>query len=203
MWVLVFLVFMFITAIYVLKYIAFRRSGYRSTNKNGFFRTIFNRGNYGEFLTFRCLEKLKGDHKFLTNLYLQKKDGSTTEIDLIMIDETGIYVFESKNYSGWIFGDEKRKNWVQTLENRQKNYFYNPIWQNRGHINALKSVLGIKDDDFYKSYIVFSERCTLKKVDSSSPNVRILNRNKLFRIIKEEIDYSPSVFTQLQMDRIY
>jgi hypothetical protein len=43
-----------------------------------------------------------------------------------------------------------------------------------GHISALKSVLGIKDDDFYKSYIVFSERCTLKKVDSSSPNVRIL-----------------------------
>jgi hypothetical protein len=63
---------------------------------------------------------------------LSKKDGSTTEIDLIMIDETGIYVFESKNYSGWIFGDEKRKNWVQTLENRQKNYFYNPIWQNGG-----------------------------------------------------------------------
>jgi hypothetical protein len=67
--------------------------------------TIFNSGNYGEFLTFCCLEKLKGDHKLLTNVYLPKKDGSTTEIDLIMIDETGIYVFESKNYSGWIFGD--------------------------------------------------------------------------------------------------
>jgi len=69
MWVLVFLAFMFIAVIYVLRYIDFRRSGYRSTNNNGFFRTIFNRGNYGEFLTFRCLEKLKRDHKFLTNLY--------------------------------------------------------------------------------------------------------------------------------------
>lgn len=44
----------------------------------------------------------------MTNLYLPKEDGSTTEIDLIMLSETGILVFESKNYSGWIFGDEKR-----------------------------------------------------------------------------------------------
>lgn len=39
----------------------------------------------------------------------------TYEIDLIMISETGIYVFESKNYSGWIFGDEKQRYWTQIL----------------------------------------------------------------------------------------
>ncbi|NLK22184.1 MAG: NERD domain-containing protein [Epulopiscium sp.] len=26
-----------------------------------------------------------------------------------------MYVFESKNYSGWIFGNEKDKNWTQML----------------------------------------------------------------------------------------
>lgn len=37
-----------------------------------------------------------------------------------MISGTGIYVFESKNYSGWVFEDENQKNWAQTLENKRK-----------------------------------------------------------------------------------
>lgn len=59
----------------------------------------------------------------MTNLYIPKRDGTITEIDLIMLSQTGIYVFESKNYSGWIFGDEKSKKWMQTLKNKQKTNF--------------------------------------------------------------------------------
>ena len=91
-----------------------------------------------------------------------------------MIAETGIYVFESKNYSGWIFGDEKGKNWTQVLENKQKNHFYNPVWQNNGHITALKYATGFHNPELYKSHIVFSERCTLKKVNVNLPNVFVM-----------------------------
>lgn len=144
-------------------YMRYGGSAYKTASGNGLLKTILNTGNYGEFLTFSKLEKLNGHNKLMTNLYIPKEDGATTEIDLIMISETGIYVFESKNFSGWIFGDEKDRNWTQTLRNKQKNRFFNPIWQNRGHISALKSVVGIHDESFYKSYIVFSERCALKK----------------------------------------
>lgn len=153
----------------LFRYICYRKSKYGYVSGNSFLRTVFNRGNYGGFLTFSYLEKLSGHNRLLTNLYLQKKDGTTTEIDLIMISPTGIYVFESKNYSGWIFGDEESKNWTQTLQNGLKNKFYNPIWQNNGHINALKSTLGIDNSNLYKSYIVFSERCELKKINITSP----------------------------------
>ncbi|MBU5454839.1 NERD domain-containing protein [Clostridium isatidis] len=40
-------------------------------------------------------------------------------------------------------GDEKNKYWTQTLQNNQKNKFYNPIWQNKSHISTLKSTLEI------------------------------------------------------------
>lgn len=46
---------------------------------------------------------------------MPKTNGETTEIDLILIHETGIYVIESKNYKGWIFESEEQKNWIQTL----------------------------------------------------------------------------------------
>jgi hypothetical protein len=185
------------------RYIRYTGSSYKIASGNSFLKTVFNKGNYGEFLTFSYLEKLGGYHKLMTNLYLPKEDGTTTEIDLIMISETGIYVFESKNYSGWIFGDEKNKNWTQTFQNKQKNHFFNPILQNKGHIKALKSIVKIDKEDFYKSYIIFSERCTLKKVNVTSPNVKVIKRNALIKTIKQNIQSSSRLMTKEAVNQLY
>lgn len=183
-------------------YLKYRNSNYKLVSGNSFFKTIFDKGNYGEFLTFVKLEKLGNQNKLLTNLYIPRDDGTTTEVDLVMISPTGIYVFESKNYSGWIFGDEKNKNWTQTLENGQKNRFYNPIWQNKAHINALKAVLNLNDDAF-KSYIIFSERCTLKKINVTSSNVKVIKRDQLIKTIKKDIKDSPELLTPEEVNQIY
>lgn len=72
-------------------------------------------GRYGEKLTAREL-KLAGifgkKGKILRNIYLPKENGETAEIDVIYITKKGIFIFESKNYSGWIFGDEKSRYWT-------------------------------------------------------------------------------------------
>lgn len=184
-------------------FIKYRRSNYKSASGNNFFKTVHNTGNYGEFLTFSTLEKLKGHHKLMTNLYIPKEDGTTTEIDLLMLSQTGIYVFESKNYSGWIFGDEKNKNWTQTFPNKQKHRFFNPIWQNKGHINALKSVLELTDDNLYKSYITFSKRCTLKEINVTSPNVKVMKRNELNKTIVQDIEFSSNILTIEEVNELY
>ena len=203
MWSLIFCFLIVYVVILLPKYNRYKSSTYKVASGNNFFNTIFNKGNYGEFLTFSYLEKLGGHHKLMTNLYLPKKDGSTTEIDLIMLCETGIYVFESKNYSGWIFGDEKNKNWTQCLPNKQKNRFYNPIWQNKGHISALKSAVEIDKADFYKSYIIFSERCTLKKISVTSPSVKVIKRDALIRTIKKDIDSSSKLMSAEEVNSLY
>lgn len=200
---IIFYFLLLIAIIILFKYIGYKGSDYKNASGNSFFKTLFNKGNYGEFLTFSYLEKLKGYNKLMTNIYLPKKDGTTTEVDLLMLCETGIYVFESKNYSGWIFGSEKNKNWTQTLENKQKNQFFNPIWQNNAHINALKIALEIDKEDLYKSYIVFSERCTLKKINITSSNVKVIKRDDLLKTIKKDIKNSPKVMTIEQIDSLY
>lgn len=192
-----------IAALILPKYFTYKNSKYKAASGNSFWRTILDKGNHGEFLTFVILERLKGPHKLMTNLYIPKKDSSTTEIDLIMLSQTGIYVVESKNYSGWIIGDEKSKNWMQTFENRQKNRFYNPIWQNKGHISALKSVIDLEDDNLFKSYIVFSERCTLKKITVTSPNVIVLKRNALTKIIMRDMESSYKFMTIAEVNQLY
>lgn len=189
--------------IIVPRYIRYKGSDYKNASGNNFLKIIFNKGNYGEFLTFNKLEKISGYKKLMTNLYIPREDGSTTEIDLIMISETGIYVFESKNYSGWIFGDEKQKYWMQTLKNGQKNRFFNPIWQNHEHISALKSVIGIDDMNLYKSYIVFSERCTLKKINIASNNVKVIKRDNLLKYINRDMLESERILNVEQINNIY
>ena len=139
----------------------------------------------------------------MTNIYIPKKDGTTTEVDLVMVTTTGIYVIESKNYSGWIFGSEKLKSWTQTFKNRKKYKFFNPIWQNKGHISALKNILGIEDNDIYKSYIVFSERCELKKIELDSRDIKVLKRNDLLETIKYDIKNSSDLIDLDKVVEIY
>ncbi|MBQ8359615.1 MAG: NERD domain-containing protein, partial [Oscillospiraceae bacterium] len=111
-----------------------------------------------------------------------KGEEETTEIDVLMIHAKGLFVFESKNYSGWIFGSEHQKNWYQTLPQGRgrshKESFYNPIMQNRTHIKHLKVLVG--EDIPTHSIITFSERCTLKKVEVKSDDIRVINRDKVY-----------------------
>lgn len=96
-------------------------------------------GRYGEYMVYKKLIILeKHGAKFLFNVYIPKTECETAEIDVLMICQQGIYAFERKNYSGWIFGDENHVNWYQTLpmgrNNSHKEAFYNPILQNKNHI---------------------------------------------------------------------
>lgn len=188
------LLLFFGTIIYYLgpTYLKYSQSDYQEASGNGFLRTVFNKGNYGEFLTFIKIESLKEYGHILTNIYLPTKDGMT-EVDLVFIHPTGVYVFESKNYSGWIFGNENHKEWTQSLPNKQKFKFYNPIWQNRGHISAIKEATSLIDEAFC-SYIVFSERCTLKKIEKYSAQVKVVSRTDLAKDLRDEIKGAKAKF---------
>lgn len=155
----------------------YKRSQYYTQTNHSYFKVVSDAGLYGEYLCVAEIEKHTQNPLFLTNLYLPhptKKD-KTTEIDLVYINQAGIHVIESKNYSGWIFGKSEDRYWTQSLPNRKKNKFYNPIKQNELHIKALEKVLNCDSVPLY-SWIVFSDRSTLKKVKSS--DIPVLNRKQ-------------------------
>ena len=163
----------------------------------------FNKGAYGEYLTEYIFnsKNLTGYNKTLHNIYIQYR-GRTAEIDVLLIHETGIYVIESKNYSGWIFGSAKQQQWTQMLNKNTKNRFYNPIKQNTTHITALSQFLHI-NKSIMKSFIVFSERCELKKVPNNTAEYTIIKRNRLLEEIKKEIANRSNILTPDTIDRIF
>jgi len=183
----------------------FHESSYYAASGNGFFQTIRDKGIYGEYLTYRILERSPGYKKLLANVYLPKADGGTTEVDVIMLSEAGVFVFESKNYSGWLYGDEKSQLWTQVLHQRAKFKFFNPIWQNLGHIDAVRRALADAglDDSLFRSYIVFSERCTLAKVTTTSPDVLVLKRGDLKRQLYGDVRGSMGAMTPEGVGKAY
>ncbi len=82
-------------------------------------------------------------------------NGRSHQIDHIEIRHNGIFCIETKNYSGFIFGSENSQKWVQCLRNGKKNYFYNPVKQNKSHAFYIKKILG--NNYNVHSIIVFTQ----------------------------------------------
>jgi uncharacterized paraquat-inducible protein A len=120
----------------------------------------------------------KSDYKIMNNILL-KTGQTTSQIDHVVISSFGIFVIETKNYKGWIFGYENSEYWTQVIY-KYKKKFYNPIRQNSGHIRALKSFLKEYPDLEYKSIIVFSTKADIK-VDTQ---IDVINVHSLTRTIK-------------------
>ncbi len=182
---------------------SFEKSTYKQVTQEGFLKAVRDKGIWGEYLTTRQLEKVEGYGKFVMNTYLPKVRGKgLTEIDITFIHESGIYVLESKNYSGWIFGKEADRQWTQMFKNRYKQRFYNPIKQNEQHLKSMEQFLAkTVEDNVFQSVIVFSERCELKKITIDSSHVHVIKRNDLRRTIKRLATVKR--LTSMQVDSVY
>ncbi|MCP5146347.1 MAG: NERD domain-containing protein [Gammaproteobacteria bacterium] len=103
------------------------------------------KGYAGERKVARKLEKLLKRHdgaRVFHDLVLQTPDG-TTQIDHVVLSQNGIFVIETKNMSGWIFGGGMQRTWTQTIY-KKKSQFQNPLHQNYKHVKALENLLGLK-----------------------------------------------------------
>lgn len=185
----------------------YKNGAYYQITKHPYFSVKHNTGRYGEYLTYKYLKQFETNGaKFLFNIYIPKENGETTEIDVLMICKKGVFVFESKNYSGWIFGSENQKNWYQTLPagrgRSHKEHFYNPIMQNRSHIKHLKAFLG--EQVPMRSIIVFSDRCTLKSVQIRSNDISVINRYSVAPVVSGICNQIPNdLLTDNDVTEIY
>ena len=118
------------------------------------------KGNSGEKYVAKELSRLnQKEYIVLNDLLLVDEEGYTTQIDHVVVSIFGIFVVETKNYKGLIYGSDKQKNWTQNIYGN-KSYFYNPIRQNYRHVKVIEYTLGCSNK-IIKPVIVFSDDATL------------------------------------------
>jgi hypothetical protein len=126
-------------------------------------RAIVKAENRGEVQIRRLLLKYcdNRDAHILNNVTLRLEDGSTTQIDHILVSTKGIFVVETKHYWGWIFANPKSKFWTQVTY-CGKFRFQNPMYQNYKHVKAVQNLFEFLAPEHIHSIVVFSGEAIFK-----------------------------------------
>lgn len=113
------------------------------------------KGKIGESQVHNILMNLPDDFIILDDVVLLTNNGTTSQIDHIVVSKYGIFAIETKNYRGIIYGQDNQEEWTQVIPTHvnyrskpfktytyiTKNKFYNPVKQSIGHTYAIKSKL--------------------------------------------------------------
>lgn len=183
--------------------------------------TDLNRGTVSERdLVLRLLKYGISSEHIFHDLLISKPDGKFSQIDLVLITNVGLIVFEVKDYSGWIYGNGDQTTWTQVLAyGKQKYRFQNPIQQNSRHILSLQNNLSDKNIPTF-SVIVFAGECVLKNINfvpkqtfitkytrvlevvdtitESNPNYEYANKNQIIETLREGSMKGGDLNTQTQ-----
>lgn len=158
-----------------------------------------HKGEDGEQRVAKKLSSINnkdGEEGYVINdLLFKTSDGNSCQIDHIFIRKNGVWVIETKNYSGAIYGNETDAFWTQVLAyGNIKNSFRNPIKQNITHIFRLSEYLGAKD--IFKNLVVFSDKADLSHIQAPW----VINEFYLKEVILSD---NENILTRGQITSIY
>lgn len=127
----------------------------------GVLNSSWFKGVLGEFVVNLSAKFLldKQQYHLIKNVTLPTEDGST-QIDHIIVSVFGVFVVETKNMKGWIFGSPRQKTWTQKIY-KHSYKFQNPLHQNYKHVRTLQRLLGLDEYQLH-SVIVFVGNSTFK-----------------------------------------
>jgi len=148
------------------------------------YMTYENPGLGGEFIAYMALEgQVSAPCRCLWNLEVPKKNGHT-QVDLLVIHTTGIYVLESKNYSKCrVCGDEKEKDWNVVYPKGRGFSMYSTYLQNEGHMEALRDYVDYPVP--MKSIVVYGNRVNLQIKRTASSKTVYCHYNSLGNVMNE------------------
>ncbi len=127
------------------------------------------KGWFGEKATQAGMWLKLDEHHYrrFHDLIIETKLG-TTQIDHVVLSPYGLFVIETKNYKGWIYGGKDQKFWTQSF-GHTKFKFQNPLHQNYKHTMALSEFLNIDHDKVVHSIVFFIGEAEFKT--EMPPNV--------------------------------
>lgn len=139
------------------------------------------KGEIGEKHVIGLLNKLPQDQYIvLNNLTMKNEQGNFTQIDHVVISMYGVFVIETKNYNGAIYGNaDKSKELKQYLKGGTFS-MYNPVWQNFSHMSAVKAATGLTN--YVNSIVCFTDTAKLKIISSQAD---VINARHLIATITE------------------
>lgn len=86
------------------------------------------------------LQRLGADYTVLSNVVVSAELGMN-DVSHVVVSVYGVFVITVKTEAGKVFGKEGEREW-QIKSGKQRDILYNPLWENRKHVNALEKLTG-------------------------------------------------------------
>lgn len=150
------------------------------------------RGRRGERRISLRLFSLPSEYHVFNDVHIEVQ-GRSVQIDHIVASRYGIFVIETKNYTGWIYGNDNSEFWIKNMYGN-KYQFRNPLKQNYSHVKSLQALLGVPESKFIP-IIVFLNGATLK-CDTTGI---VIYSHQLRRTI---LDHSVPLFSDAEVEKL-
>ncbi len=131
-------------------------------------------------VTYKLKNLDKSKYIVINNIIIPSTSGRTTQIDHVVVSIYGLFVVETKNYRGWIVGDERSEYWTQVIYKR-KEKLYNPLRQNYGHVKAIAELFLEYGNLPIVPIVSFSGRADIKVKTTQE----VVNASKLLKTIEK------------------
>lgn len=127
-------------------------------------------GDIGEYITKYYL-KASTDAIILRDVFIKTDEGNTSQIDIVMIGNKGVYVIEVKSYDNAnIYGNGKNRTWYYYLGGKRYD-IYSPVIQNRNHIKHLKNLLkDFGDIPFFSGVVILCNDIKVENINADLQN---------------------------------
>lgn len=162
------------------------------------------KGLQGEYKTIDYIRYVTDDDNILHDVNISDAQGHTAQIDVVVLDYTGIYVVEVKNFANnakvYLTNSKDTKLYYKIkYQPSQEEVMYNPVWQNRAHINHLSSYLNLSTSYFVNIVSIAGG----EYVDYvSDNNVTVTYAYNIVNVLQSEMNRRRNVLNETDIIRI-
>ncbi len=157
---------------------------------------VLSAGVMGENAARQLIRHLPGNYTAVSNVRIQH-EGKTSELDMVVVGPTGVFVVETKNYTGHVSGRTDDENWkrVKRSDGGQSfsSTFYSPVKQVSTHAYRLSKFL--KQNKLYvwvQGVVYFSDPSITLKLSGNTKKIPVFRaeakipykKNKLLQYIR-------------------
>ena len=185
----------------ISKRVRFYKTGYKQKTNLTYKKMKDDKGRLGEYDLYIKLVNIFGKENVFVNLYIPTSSFTNTEVDLLVLSQYGIFIFEMKNLGGEIYGDENTKDWYAVFNKSRKFNFYNPFMQNKTHATAVENYLKLNTAETIP-IVVFADRSHLQHVSFTHPR-RLIKLNMVNKYVRAYILEHKMIYTLEEMSELH
>ena len=159
-------------------------------------------GGFGEWMAKTYSKTIPGA-LVLHDVLIDGADGYTSQIDLVLVGNRGVYVVEVKSFpDAKIYGDTKKSKWYYYSHGR-KYEIYSPLRQNKKHVEYLKTFL--KDFGDVPVFSIITMVCEDFKISGEKDDYTMICNSlpAMERALYKVAENKPEVFDDVKKQEIF